>query len=77
MFGNYFILAGSKLQKLERKVKVAAVSYLNTKPLLYGFRDHKVLRSMELSLDYPARIARQLIDGEVDLALVPVRSSPS
>lgn len=76
MFGNYFILAGSKLQKLERKVKVAAVSYLNTKPLLYGFRDHKVLRSMELSLDYPAKIARQLIDGEVDLALVPVAIIP-
>ncbi|RPE09934.1 hypothetical protein EGT74_14435 [Chitinophaga lutea] len=61
---------------MERKVKVAAVSYLNTKPLLYGFRDHKVLRSMELSLDYPARIARQLIDGEVDLALVPVAIIP-
>ena len=76
MFGNYVILAGSKLQKLERKVKVAAVSYLNTKPLLYGFRDHKVLRSMELSLDYPARIGRQLIDGEVDLALVPVAIIP-
>lgn len=76
MFGNYVILAGSKLQKLERKVKVAAVSYLNTKPLLYGFRDHKVMRSMELSLDYPAKIARQLIDGEVDLALVPVATIP-
>lgn len=76
MFGNYFILAGSKLQKLERKVKVAAVSYLNTKPLLYGFRGHKVLRSMELTMDYPAKIARQLIDGEVDLALVPVAIIP-
>lgn len=73
---NYFILAGSKLQKLERKVKVAAVSYLNTKPLLYGFRDHKVMNMMELSMDYPARIARQLIDGEVDVALVPVAIIP-
>ncbi|WP_343307559.1 menaquinone biosynthesis protein [Chitinophaga niabensis] len=61
---------------MERKVKVAAVSYLNTKPLLYGFRDHKVLRSMELTMDYPAKIARQLIDGEVDLALVPVAIIP-
>lgn len=61
---------------MERKVKVAAVSYLNTKPLLYGFRDHKVLRTMELTMDYPAKIARQLIDGEVDLALVPVAIIP-
>lgn len=73
---NYFNLAGSKLQKLERKVKVAAVSYLNTKPLLYGFRDHKVMRMMELSMDYPAKIARQLVDGEVDVALVPVAIIP-
>ncbi|MGX5819150.1 menaquinone biosynthetic enzyme MqnA/MqnD family protein [Chitinophaga lutea] len=61
---------------MERKVKVAAVSYLNTKPLLYGFRDHRVMRSMELTMDYPSKIARQLIDGEVDIALVPVAIIP-
>jgi chorismate dehydratase len=61
---------------LERKVKVAAVSYLNTKPLLYGLRDHQVMKMMELSVDYPAKIAQQLIDGEVDVALVPVAIIP-
>jgi chorismate dehydratase len=62
--------------KLERKVKVAAVSYLNTKPLLYGFRDHQVMNMIDLSMDYPAKIAQQLIDGEVDVALVPVAIIP-
>jgi len=61
---------------LERKVKVAAVSYLNTKPLLYGFRNHPVMKMMDLSVDYPAKIAQQLIDGEVDVALVPVAIIP-
>jgi chorismate dehydratase len=61
---------------LERKVKVAAVSYLNTKPLLYGFRDHQVMKMIDLSMDYPAKIAQQLIDGEVDVALVPVAVIP-
>ncbi|MFY0255652.1 menaquinone biosynthetic enzyme MqnA/MqnD family protein [Chitinophaga sp. 30R24] len=61
---------------MERKVKVAAVSYLNTKPLLFGFKDHPVLEMMELSMDYPAKIAQQLIDGEVDVALVPVAIIP-
>jgi chorismate dehydratase len=61
---------------LERKVKVAAVSYLNTKPLLYGFRDHQVMKMIDLSMDYPAKIAQQLIDGEVDVALVPVAIIP-
>lgn len=31
---------------------------------------------MELSVDYPAKIAQQLIDGEVDVALVPVAIIP-
>ncbi|WP_261387524.1 menaquinone biosynthetic enzyme MqnA/MqnD family protein [Chitinophaga pinensis] len=61
---------------MERKVKVAAVSYLNTRPLLYGFRDHPVMNMLELSVDYPAKIAQQLIDGEVDVALVPVATIP-
>ncbi|PSL27648.1 menaquinone biosynthetic enzyme MqnA/MqnD family protein [Chitinophaga ginsengisoli] len=61
---------------MERKVKVAAVSYLNTRPLLYGFRDHPVMKMLELSVDYPAKIAQQLIDGEVDVALVPVAIIP-
>lgn len=69
-------MQATKIQKLERKVKVAAVSYLNTKPLLYGFRDHAVMKMMELSMDYPAIIARQLVEGSVDVALVPVAVIP-
>ncbi|MGE7776049.1 menaquinone biosynthetic enzyme MqnA/MqnD family protein [Chitinophaga sp. NPDC101104] len=61
---------------MERKVKVAAVSYLNTKPLLYGFREHPVLRNMELTVDYPAKIAGELVDGTVDVGLVPVAIIP-
>ncbi|ATL49886.1 hypothetical protein COR50_14560 [Chitinophaga caeni] len=61
---------------MERKVKVAAVSYSNTRPLLYGFRNHPVMEMMELTVDYPAKIAQQLIDGDVDVALVPVAIVP-
>ena len=57
---------------LLNKIKVAAVSYLNTKPMLHGIKQHPVLNEMELTEDYPARIAQLLIDGEVDMGLVPV-----
>ena len=60
----------------EQPVKVAAVSYLNTKPLLYGLTHHPVARKILLSLDYPSKIADQLIRGDVDLALVPVAILP-
>jgi len=34
------------------------------------------MKMMELSVDYPAMIARQLIEGSVDVALVPVAVIP-
>lgn len=34
------------------------------------------MNMLELSMDYPAKIAQQLIDGEVDVALVPVAIIP-
>jgi chorismate dehydratase len=51
---------------------VAAVSYLNTKPMLHGIKQHPVLQQIDLVEDYPAKIAQMLIDGEVDMGLVPV-----
>ena len=51
---------------------MAAVSYLNTKPMLHGIKQHPVLQQIDLVEDYPAKIAQMLIDGEVDMGLVPV-----
>lgn len=55
---------------------MGAVSYLNAKPLLYGIRNHPVVNEIELSEDYPAAIAQQLIDGSLDVGLVPVAAIP-
>ena len=66
----------NKLKKLERKIRVAAVSYLNTKPLIYGFQNGKLPGQMELIFDYPSKIAAMLINDEVDLGLVPVAIIP-
>jgi len=61
---------------LEQKIRVGAVSYLNTKPLLYGIRHSKLMNEIVLSEDYPANIARQLIEGSIDVGLVPVAIIP-
>jgi chorismate dehydratase len=58
------------------KIKVGAVSYLNTKPLLYGIKRHAVMHQIDLMESYPAEIARSLIDGKLDLGLVPVAVIP-
>lgn len=51
------------------------MSYLNTKPLLYGIERHPVRNEIELVTDYPARIAQMLINDEVDLGLIPVAAT--
>lgn len=58
------------------KIKVGAVSYLNTKPLLYGIKRHEVFKKIELIEDYPSKIAQLLIDGQLDIGLVPVAVIP-
>jgi len=62
---------------LEGKIKVGAVSYLNTKPLLYGIEHNDIIKEIELSLEYPSALARKLNAGEIDLALLPVAAIPS
>ena len=55
-----------------KKIRIGAVSYLNTKPLLYGIRKHKISQQIELIEDYPSRIAQLLIDDKIDVGLIPV-----
>jgi len=61
---------------LEKKIRIGAVSYLNTRPLLYGLKDHPVADRMILCEDYPARVATMLINDEIDVGLVPVAILP-
>lgn len=58
------------------KLKVTAVSYLNTKPFLYGIFNEGLEDELDLQLDIPSNCAKKLITGEVDLGLVPVAVIP-
>lgn len=60
-----------------KKIKVGAVSYLNTKPFLYGIERSAVKDEIELSVDYPAALALKLRAGEIDMALLPVAVLPT
>ncbi len=52
------------------------MSYLNTKPLLYGIERSPLLERMELITDHPASIAEMLLNDEIDVGLVPVAIIP-
>lgn len=61
---------------MDRKIRVGAVSYLNTKPLIYGFEQGEMQDTVELIFDYPSNIAKALLKNEIDIGLVPVAILP-
>lgn len=56
-------------QNSPSKLRLGAVTYLNTKPLVHGLAE--LLPTAELVYDYPSRLADALATGELDIALVP------
>jgi chorismate dehydratase len=51
-------------------IRIGAVSYLNTAPLIYGLTER--LPGAAISFDHPSRLADQLQAGRLDVALVPI-----
>jgi chorismate dehydratase len=61
---------------VQRKVRVGAVSYLNTKPLIYGIEKGMIKDEADLLIDYPSKIASMLLEDKIDVGLVPVAIVP-
>lgn len=61
---------------MAQKIKIGAVSYLNTKPLIYGLQQGLLKDEAELQIDFPAAIAGQLINGTIDIGLIPAAAIP-
>lgn len=51
------------------KLRIGAVNYLNTKPLIWGL--DRIAPQAEVVLDLPSRLADQLAGGQLDVALIP------
>jgi chorismate dehydratase len=61
---------------LKKRIKVGIVSYLNTRPLIYGLKLPPINAGIELIEETPARLAELLILDEIDLGLIPVSVIP-
>src|SRR5437660_2762853 len=54
---------------MEAPIRIGAVEYLNTKPLIYDLET--LASNIELILEVPSRLADLLADGQLDVALIP------
>jgi chorismate dehydratase len=52
------------------RIRIGAVRYLNTRPLVFGLAEAAPER-IELSFDVPAVLADRLARGEIDVGLIP------
>ncbi|MFN0274605.1 MAG: menaquinone biosynthetic enzyme MqnA/MqnD family protein [Chitinophagales bacterium] len=57
---------------MESKLSISLVSYLNTKPFLYGIQHSDFGATCDLQLDVPSESGRKILQNEVDIALAPV-----
>lgn len=60
----------------QKKLKISAVSYLNTLPFLYGIKNSGLTEKIVFEQDIPSVCASKLLNNEVDIALVPVAVIP-
>lgn len=58
------------------KIKISVVSYLNSKPFIYGLNHSEIIDKIDLQLDIPSVCAKKLMEGKVDIGLIPVAILP-
>jgi len=54
-----------------RRLRLAAVSFLNARPITYGLEQGLGADHFELEFELPSRCAARLAQGDIDLALLP------
>ena len=60
-----------------RKLRIAAISFLNTAPLMWDFEHTELGRDFEIISTLPAECAEMLRTGAADIGLVPVVAYPA
>jgi chorismate dehydratase len=58
------------------KIRISAVKYANTYPFIYGLIESGFDKKVILETDHPADCASKLLNGKVDIGLIPVAVLP-
>ena len=58
-------------------IRISVVSYLNSKPFIYGLKNGKFNSDVDIQEDIPSVCAEKLLSGKADIGLVPVAILPA
>src|SRR5581483_1217856 len=54
-----------------RRLRISAISYLNTAPLIWDFEHKEACRHFEIAYTLPSACARNLAEGTADIGIIP------
>ncbi len=66
----------SRKQKIMERFNISIVSYLNSRPFLYGLNRSPYRDGMNIAADIPSKVAAKLVHRQVDVGLIPVGALP-
>src|ERR1017187_5150541 len=60
-----------RMRKLMSRLRISAISYLNTSPLMWDFEHGEAGTDFEISYTIPSACARALAEGAADIGIIP------
>jgi chorismate dehydratase len=60
-----------KLEEIMPRLRISAISYLNTAPLMWDFEHGKAGGDFDISYTLPSACARALAEGSADIGIIP------
>lgn len=60
-----------KIVESMRRLRISAISYLNTAPLMWDFEHGEAGRDFDISYTLPSACAQSLADGTADIGIIP------
>jgi len=60
-----------------KRLRISAISYLNTAPLMWDFEHGDAARAFDISYTLPSRCAGQLREGTADIGIIPAAAYAS
>src|ERR1700704_2153793 len=66
-----------RIRKLMSRLKISAISYLNTAPLLWDFEHAQAGADFDISYTVPSACAEALRAGTADIGIIPAAAFPT
>src|SRR5579864_1741952 len=68
---DHFAFQSSQLTSSQLSMRISAISYLNTAPLMWDFEHGEAGKQFQISYTIPSTCARDLESGAADIGIIP------